>query len=188
MKGGGLGYAEAAFSTQQLQQLFGIIRCPLEYHQYTQPWFIKYNQVSLRSGVPTIKLPFEYHLYTQLWYYQVSLRVDQVSPRLPSVHSTFSHKVQSSFVICCVFMCPLEYHRYTQLWVTEYGRHSLYVVSLCVPRVPLVHSTLVHKVRSSGVPRVPSGICYFQYSRIFTIISWTNTVDGCVSTERENTF
>ena len=101
MKVGGLGYAEAAFAMQQLQQLFGIIRCPLEYHQYTQPWFIKYNQVSLRSSCPlstictlnfgTIRCPYE------------SIR------------------------------CPLDYHQYTQLSVTKYSRHSLYVVSLCVP-------------------------------------------------------
>ena len=133
MKGGGLGYAEAAFETQQLQQLFGIIRCPLEYHQYTQPWFIKYNQVSLRSGVPTIKLPFEYHLYTQLWYYQVSLRVDQVSPSTLNFQSqrtvvvslcvplstigTLNFESQSTVVIhymLCLYVSQ-EYHWYTQL-------------------------------------------------------------------------
>ena len=95
---GGLGYAEAASATQQLQQLFGIIRCPLEYHQYTQPWFIKYNQVSLRSGVPTISQGLS--LYVPL-----------------STIGTLNFESQRTVVIhymLCLYVSQ-EYHWYTQL-------------------------------------------------------------------------
>ena len=68
------------------------IRCPydlvsLEYHQYIQLWFIKYDQVSLQSD----RCPY-----------------DQVSPRVPSVDLTLNHKVQSSGVprVPSVIRCP----------------------------------------------------------------------------------
>ena len=76
----------------------------------------------------------------------------QVSPRVPSVHSTLVHKVQSGVPAIKLpfeyhlytqlwyyqvpyesIRCPLDYHQYTQLSVTKYSRHSLYVVSLYVP-------------------------------------------------------
>ena len=46
-----MGYAEAAFATQQLQQLFG----------YSQIWFKKYNQVSLEYNqlFGTIRCPYD---------------------------------------------------------------------------------------------------------------------------------